>query len=116
MSTSRSNVYFVLALIGFIVPWIYNLKHFVASGTIMLVPFLKMALANDVTTAITLDVYVAAVVFSVWVFVEYQRVRVARPCFYVLLAFLVGLSFAFPLFLAMRERALVSLNNLIEKS
>lgn len=108
MSSNRATIYFLLAAIGLVLPWIYNVQYFAAGGSIMPGPFFSAAFANALTSAITLDVYIAAVVFSVWVFVESKRTQVARPWLYLVLTFFVGLSFAFPLFLAMRERALVS--------
>ncbi|HEY9095405.1 MAG TPA: DUF2834 domain-containing protein [Hydrogenophaga sp.] len=59
------------------------------------------AFANALTGAITLDVYLAALAFSVWVLCER---RLPRPWLYVLMCFGVGLAFALPLYLARRQR------------
>jgi hypothetical protein len=109
LNSNRATIYFALAAIGLIVPWIYNVQYFGAGGSMLPGSFFGTAFANALTTAITLDVYIAAIVFSIWVFVESKRAQVGRPWLYVVLTFFVGLSFAFPLFLAMRERALTAL-------
>jgi hypothetical protein len=108
VKSNRANLYFLLAAIGLIVPWIFNFQYFAAGGSILPNAFFGAAFANALTTAITLDVYIAAVAFSVWVVVECSRFEIARPWLYVALTFLVGLSFALPFFLAIRERAQTS--------
>jgi hypothetical protein len=105
LSSNRATLFFVLAAIGLVLPWIYNVQYFAAGGSVMPGPFFSAAFANALTTAITLDVYIAAIVFSLWAFAESQRLSLKRPWLYVVLTFFIGLSFAFPLFLAMRERA-----------
>jgi Terpene cyclase DEP1 len=106
--SNRASVFFLLAAVGLVAPWIFNAQYFLSGGSVLPGAFFGAAFANSLTTAITLDVYIAAIVFSVWVFVESKRVRVARSWLYVVLTFFVGLSFALPLYLGMRERALVS--------
>jgi Terpene cyclase DEP1 len=96
-----------LAAIGLVLPWIWNIRWFLAGGSVAPQVFWPAAMANALTTAITLDVYLAAASFSVWVLWE-RRVR--RPLLVVLACFAVGLSFALPLYLALRsaDRAPVS--------
>ena len=97
--------YLLLAVAGLVLPWYFNTHYFLGGGSVLPPAFFGAAFANALTTAITLDVYIAALVFSVWVMRESPRVGVKRPWLYVALTFFVGLSFALPLFLAMRERA-----------
>jgi hypothetical protein len=89
-----------LAAIGLVLPWIWNLRWFLAGGSVAPQVFWPAALANALTTAITLDVYLAAASFSAWVLWE-RRVR--RPVLVVLACFGLGLSFALPLYLALRR-------------
>lgn len=91
--------WWVLVALGLLVPWWFNLRYLQTvaalgrrffSGTQWPMP----------TTAITLDVYLAAVAFSAWVLGE---ARVRWP-WLVVVCFGVGLSFALPLYLLLRRR------------
>ena len=89
-----------LAVIGAVLPWIFNLLYFAQGGSIVPSVFWRDAAANALTTAITIDVYLAALVFAVWVL---QERRVRRPWLHILLCFGVGLSCALPWYLSCRE-------------
>jgi hypothetical protein len=103
MTSPRFWIYVALAVIGLLGTWYFNLQYFASGGTVAPGPFFASATANALTTAITVDVYVAAVVFSVWVVSEWQRRSAPNPLPYVLLCFFVGLAFAYPAYLAVRE-------------
>ena len=89
-----------LAIAGLVLPWVFNVAYFAAGGSIAPSRFWRDASANHLTTAITLDVYLAAIAFAIWVLHE-RRVR--RPWLHVLLCFGIGLSFALPWYLSRRE-------------
>lgn len=91
----------VLVALGLLVPWWFNLRYFADGGSVLPQVFFRDAMANALTTAITLDVYLAAVAFSAWVLGE-RCVR--RPWLIVVACFGVGLSFALPLYLLLRRR------------
>lgn len=93
---------FVLAVVGLLVPWHYNLQYFAGGGGVAPGVFFGAAFANALTTAITLDVYIAAVAFSVGVAVD--RAAGARRWWAVPATFLLGLSFALPGYLWWRLR------------
>jgi len=88
-----------LALLGLIVPWYFNIRYFLSGGSVAPGVFWRDASVNALTTAITVDVYLAALVFAgaVW----WER-RVRRPWLYVLACFAIGLAFAMPLYLLHR--------------
>ncbi|WP_284619410.1 DUF2834 domain-containing protein [Aquabacterium humicola] len=99
MTSNRASrvLLLVLALLGLLVPWSYNLQYFAAGGSVLPGAFFGSAFANPLTTAITLDVYLAAGGFSVGVAGDRQAGRWrwwAIPA-----TFLVGLSFALPAYL-----------------
>lgn len=89
-----------LCWVGLVVPWSFNLHYFSQGGSVMPSVFWPDALANSLTTSITVDVYLAALAFSVWIL---QERRLRRPWLYVLMCFGLGLAFALPLYLARRE-------------
>lgn len=104
--TALFYVYLLLAALGLVTTWYFNIRYMQSGGSFAPGPFHENAFANFLTGSLTMDVYVAALVFAVWVFPESKRLRIRRPILYVALTFLVALAFAFPLFLAVRERAL----------
>jgi hypothetical protein len=99
-------VYLLLAGFGLAATWYFNIMYMQAGGSFAPGPFWANAFANYLTASLTLDVYVAALAFSVWVVPESRRTGIRWPAIYVMLTFLGALAFAFPLFLAVRERAL----------
>jgi hypothetical protein len=91
------------SVVGLVVPWYFNIQYFIEGGNLTPSTFFGAALANPLTTAITIDVYLCAVVFSLWAVAESRRLFSPRPFLYIVLSFAVGLAFAFPLYLARRE-------------
>lgn len=104
MSRTREYLYFSLAVVGLILTWYFNLRFFAEGGSLAADSFFPSALANPLTTAITLDVYWSALVFSIWAVLRRAEPAVPRPWVYVALCFAVGLAFALPLYLARSER------------
>jgi hypothetical protein len=91
----------VLALVGLVLPWWFNLRYFAGGGGVAPDAFFGTAFANALTTAITLDVYLAALAFSVAVALD--RDAGTRRWWAVPITFLVGLSFALPGYLWWRS-------------
>jgi hypothetical protein len=90
-----------LALAGLGLPWWFNLQFFAAGGSVAPASFFGAAFANALTTAITLDVYLAAVAFSIGVALD--RGAGARRWWALPLTFGLGLSFALPGYLWWRS-------------
>lgn len=101
---SLSTAYRALALVALVVTWTYNGRYILGGGGLGPTEFFGAAFANDLTQAITLDVYLAALAFSIWV-VSASRsgCAVRRPWLYVALCWAIGLAIALPLYLAARE-------------
>ena len=92
----------MLAAAGLLLPWYFNLAYFAAGGSVAPAVFFRDAFANPLTTAITMDVYLAALAFSVGVAADrgLGRARwIAIP-----LCFGIGLAVALPLYLLWRAR------------
>ena len=90
-----------LALVGLALPWWFNLRYLSVGGSLAPGAFFGAAFANPLTSAITIDVYLAAVAFCIGV----ARDACAGPrrWWAVPLTFGVGLSFALPLYLWWRS-------------
>ncbi len=91
----------LLAIVGLVLPWWFNLQFFAAGGTLVPASFFGAALANALSTAITLDVYLSALAFSLGVALD--RAAGARRWWALPLTFGVGLSFALPGYLWWRS-------------
>lgn len=97
-------LYFVLAVIGLACTWYFNVQYFADGGSVAPAAFFSSALANPLTTAITIDVYWAALVFSIWVVMERRHAAAPSPWLYIALCFGLGLAFALPLYLGRRQQ------------
>jgi hypothetical protein len=106
-SSHMPTMYRLLALLGFLLTWYFNGLYLLEGGSLQPITFFGAAMANPLSTAITLDVYWSALVFSVWLLHSAKRHGVRRPWLYIVLCFGVGLAVAFPLYLASREKALL---------
>jgi len=93
----------VLALVGLVAPWWFNLRFLSSGGSLAPGSFFGAALANPLTTAITIDVYVAALAFCFGVARDAEAGP--RRWWAVPLTFGVGLSFALPAYLWWRSAA-----------
>lgn len=104
MMTNRfaSRLLFALALLGLLLPWRYNLQYVAGGGSVAPDAFIRDAFANALTTAITIDVYLAAAAFSVGVALDRSAGR--RRWWALPATFLIGLSFALPAYLGWRLR------------
>ena len=93
--------FLVLALFGLVLPWWFNVRYFAGGGSVAPAEFFGTAFANALTTAITLDVYLSALAFSLAVALD--RTAGARRWWALPLTFFVGLSFAAPAYLWWRS-------------
>ncbi|HOY70529.1 MAG TPA: DUF2834 domain-containing protein [Methylotenera sp.] len=98
------TLYYVLAVVGLLATWYYNVQYFMNGGGLGPSEFFGAAFANPLTTSITIDVYFTAFVFSVWVLNDSKRIAIKLPWLYVVLCFCVGLAISLPLYLAAREK------------
>lgn len=103
-----SVIYHALAAVGLMATWYYNGLYILGGGGLGPAEFFGTAFANALTTAITIDVYCSALVFSVWVVTDAKRMGLRRSWLYVVVCFCIGLAVALPLYLAQRERLIAS--------
>jgi hypothetical protein len=96
MPSRTATLYYALALIGLVATWYFNLQFFASGSSVAPDSFFPALFANHLTTAITVDVYWAALVFSIWAVLERGTVGAPRPWLYIILCFGIGLAFAFP--------------------
>lgn len=103
-----SRIYFTIALIGTVVSWVYFIQHFQEANSIMIGPFLQSAMATPASSGVAIDAYFSGIAFAVMAVTMASKDRVKWPWAYVAMCFLVGLCLALPLYLGMRERAMIN--------
>jgi len=106
--SALSSLYHGLAVVGLLATWYYNGQYIMHGGGFAPSAFFGAAFANSLTTAITIDVYLSALVFSIWVVSDAKRLAVKRSWLYVALCFCIGLAISLPLYLAGREKAILN--------
>jgi uncharacterized membrane protein HdeD (DUF308 family) len=102
--TPLAVVYLALSLVGLIGTFTFN-----AIAVVQLRDFFgDWANSGPAVSSLTVDLAVAAIAGSIVIIVEAKRLGMKRGWLYVLLSGVTAFAFTFPLFLAMRERALQS--------
>lgn len=96
---SRGSVYLVLAIIGAIVPVVLVGVYLADDAGDMV----DAIFGNALSAAVMADLAISSVVFWVWLFREAPRIGVS-PWPLVAGNILLGLSFALPFFLYLREK------------
>lgn len=96
-SNPTCTLLLALALVGLALPWWFNLRYLNGGGSLAPGAFFGSAFENALTTAITLDVYIAAAAFSIGV--AKDSTAGPRRWWAIPLTFGLDLSAALPLYL-----------------
>ncbi|WP_104192187.1 DUF2834 domain-containing protein [Cryobacterium sp. Y82] len=100
--TPLALVYLGLGLAGLAGTWTYNVLAIVQMRN-----FIGDWMdSGPAVSSLTVDLLIAAVAGSILIIVEARRLGMKRGWLYVALSGVTAFAFTFPLFLAMRERAL----------
>ncbi|MEN9740069.1 MAG: hypothetical protein RLZ72_335 [Actinomycetota bacterium] len=99
--TIRYWTYLALSAVGLITAWLFN-GLAVANGE----DYGSAWTGSAVDWVLTADLSIVAIAAVVFMFAEAHRVGMKRVWIYVLLSGFTAMAFTFPLFLAMRERAI----------
>jgi hypothetical protein len=100
----RSTLYLLLTLIGSIITWFFNAQYLMQGGGLDPAAFFRAAMLTPLTTAITLDVYWSAIVFSIWVLTDAKENAVPFRWLFIFICFGTGLAVALPAYLGIREK------------
>lgn len=102
--TPLAFVYLGLSVAGLVGTWIFNALAIVQASN-----FIGDWIGSGpAVSSLTVDLLVVAVAGSILIIVEARRLGMKRAWLYVVLSGLTAFAFTFPLFLAMRERALTA--------
>lgn len=102
---THRNIYLVLAILGLLVPYWFFFKFLNANGLNVSL-LLQQLFANDISTFFAVDLILSTIVFWIFMVSEASKLQMKNNWLYILASLVVGLSFALPLFLYFRERAL----------
>ena len=101
---SRKSLYLFLCVIGFAIPYSQFVPWLVHNGLDARL-FIAQMLANRISSFFVADVLVSAAVLVAFMGQESRRLKIAHGGLALAGLCLVGVSFALPLFLYLRERA-----------
>lgn len=104
---SRKHIYLFLAVIGLIIPYYFLISFLMAHGFDAPL-ILKQLFGTPISTFFAVDLIVSSVVFMVYLEQEAKRRSMKHGWIYLIALLTVGLSFALPLFLFVREAHLES--------
>ena len=105
--TYKAWIYAVLAVIGVLGPWWFNLQWMQTVSAPSLMSFFAAGFENPAASSLTVDLFIACTVFFIWMLAEARRLKMSNAWLLVPYALLVAFASAFPLFLCWRERVLL---------
>ena len=103
---SRSITYLLLALAGLVGTWYFNFLAITQSRN-----FFADWSSTPAVLSATTDLFVVATAASVFIFFESKRLKIKYWWLFILGSFVTAIAFTFPLFMALRERKLLSQSN-----
>ena len=103
---ARFLFFLILSIIGLITAWIFN-----GVATVTGQDYLNAWFGSAVDWVLSVDLLIVAIAGSALMIFEAQRLGMKRVWLYIVLSGITAFAFTFPLFLAMRERKLATLNN-----
>lgn len=99
---SRKNIYLALTILGLIAPYYF----FLQVREFDLRALGELISADKFLGGLAVDLLVSVIVFWFFMYTEAKKLSMKNIWVYFLAIFLVGLSFALPLFLYFRQRTL----------
>lgn len=102
--TPLAVTWLVLAIAGLVGTWIFN-----ALAIVQMRNFIgDLVNSGPVVSSLTVDLLIVAIVGSILIIVEARRLGMKRAWLYIVFSGITAFAFTFPLFLAMRERAITA--------
>ena len=103
---ARFVFFLILSVVGLITAWVFNGIASVTGQN-----YIDAWFGSAVDWVLSLDLLIVAIAGSALMIFEGQRLRMKRVWLYIVLSGVTAFAFTFPLFLAMRERRLASIDN-----
>lgn len=96
------SIYLALSIIGLILPYSQMIPYSIEYGFDLITLF-ELQFSNPALSFFGFDLLIAAAAAVLFMSLEGARVKMKNAYVPIVLVFLIGLAFAFPLFLYMRE-------------
>ena len=103
---ARFIFFLILSVVWLITAWVFNGIASVTGQN-----YIDAWFGSAVDWVLSLDLLIVAIVGSALMIFEGQRLGMKRVWPYIVLSGVTAFAFTFPLFLAMRERRLATINN-----
>tara|TARA_Y100001968_G_scaffold333661_1_gene398141 strand:- start:76137 stop:76499 length:363 start_codon:yes stop_codon:yes gene_type:complete len=104
-----SWIYLAFAISGALFPTLANIEFIKIYGpTFDISNFIYLANINPAAQSLSRDLFIGAGAVTVWIFVEAKRLKM-KNLWVVISSFLIAFAFAAPLFLFLRERRLIEI-------
>ncbi|SFJ32181.1 DUF2834 domain-containing protein [Celeribacter neptunius] len=98
-----SRFWFLLALLGTVIPWVFFGSWFAANGLSPLA-FIADLFVNGAAAGFSADVLISIATFWIWSYFDAKRQGIRLWWLVLPASFTVGLSLALPLYLGLREK------------
>ena len=111
MTSSRyllSWIYLFFAIAGAILPTLANIEFVNLYGTFDIKSFILEANSNPAAQSLSRDLFIGAGSITIWIVNESRKLQM-RNMWIVYVSFLVAFAFAAPLFLFLRERHIINI-------
>jgi hypothetical protein len=99
------TIYLTLCILGFVLPY-SQFVPFLAEHGLDFKLFFEQLFTNRISSFFAMDILVSSIAFWIFVFYEDTRSQMKLLLVYVVSNLIIGLSFALPLFLLIRQRHL----------
>jgi len=103
---ARFVFFLILSVVGLITAWVFN-----GIASITGQNYIDAWFGSAVDWVLSLDLLIVAIAGSALMIFEGRRLGMKRVWLYIVLSGVTAFAFTFPLFLAMRERRLASIDN-----
>jgi Terpene cyclase DEP1 len=104
MKNRLGKLYLAAALIALVSVTFLNAQYVLAGGSFAPGAFVEAVTVNKLTASITLDIYLAALTFCVFLFADRSGLTVTMAWVLTIVCFTLGLAVALPLYLFLRIR------------
>jgi hypothetical protein len=99
---TRKYLYLFLSVIGFVVPYYFFISFLLAHGLNARI-FFQQLFGTLISTFFAVDLLLSGIVFIVFLHQDARRYSMKHQWIYLVALFMVGVSFALPMFLWARE-------------
>ncbi len=107
-----SWIYLLFAILGAVLPTLANIDFVLTYGPgFDIQKFIALANENSASQSLSRDLFIGAGSITIWIIFESRRLKMKNLWIVILGIFTIAFAFGAPLFLFLRERRLLELDN-----